>query len=131
MMDEVPHDRLVPELEAALERLEAAEVELAPMYEALERAHVQVRALGRRVRILERRLASANQRLAAAQEALRAERAWTSEQARAVAASQSWRLGHRLVRTARALTLRSDRGLDGLTVIVRRMEGDGGDAGGG
>ncbi len=121
-MDQLERGDIVSELELALVRLEAAEAELAPMYDAVQTASAQVRALARRVRMLERRLATANRRVIAAQDQLLAERAWVSDQARAVAASQSWRVGHRLVRAARALALRGDRGADGLTVIVRRME---------
>ncbi len=130
-MAEAQPAEVLRELESALERLEAAETELAPMYEAVQSASVQVRALARRVRMLERRLANANRRVASAQNQLLAERAWVSDQARAVAASQSWRVGHRLVRAARALAGRSDRGADGLTVIVRRMEDGARDAGAG
>jgi hypothetical protein len=113
---------LLSELDSALQRLEAAEAELGPLYDAVQTASLQVRALARRVRMLERRLAAANRRAVSAQDQLLAERAWVSEQARAVAASQSWRLGHGLVRTARAVVRRRDRGADGLTVIRRRME---------
>jgi chromosome segregation ATPase len=115
-------DELLAELDSALARLEAAEVELEPMYASLERASVHTRSLTDTVRTLEQRLAYANRRAASAHDQLLAERAWASDQARAVAASQSWRVGHSLVRAARALGLKDDKGSDALTVIVRRME---------
>jgi hypothetical protein len=52
---------------------------------------------------------------------LLAERAWVAAEAERVRGSSSWRLGHRLVRIARLLTLRRDRGTDGLTRMVERM----------
>jgi chromosome segregation ATPase len=113
---------LLEELEASLRRIEAAEIDLRPMYEALERAEDRAQELERRAQTLELRLTSANQLAASAHKQLLAERAWASDQARAVAASQSWRVGHGLVRVARALGLRGDQGADALTVIIRRME---------
>jgi hypothetical protein len=50
------------------------------------------------------------------------ERAWVAEQTRRIAASSSWRVGHRLVRIARALTLRRDRGTNLPAMIAARME---------
>jgi hypothetical protein len=49
------------------------------------------------------------------------QRAWVAAEAERVRASQSWRLGHRLVRIARLFTLRRDRGTDGLQKIIERM----------
>jgi chromosome segregation ATPase len=115
-------DELLAQLDSALTQLEATEVELQPMHAALERASVQARSLTDRVQTLEQRLAYANRMAASAHDQLLAERAWASDQARAVAASQSWRVGHSLVRAARALGLRGDKGSDALTVIIRRME---------
>jgi septal ring factor EnvC (AmiA/AmiB activator) len=115
-------DELVAELESLAQRVEESEAELGPVYESVEKANIQIRAIGRHNRTLERRLDRANSLAASAQDQLLAERAWVAEQARSVAASQSWRLGHRLVRMMRAVARRSDRGADGLTVIVRRME---------
>ena len=54
--------------------------------------------------------------------ALLEQRAWVADQANRLAASQSWRVGHRLVRIGRRLTLRGDRGTDLPSAIVRRME---------
>ncbi len=69
---------LLSELDSALQRLEAAEAELGPLYDAVQTASLQVRALARRVRMLERRLAAANRRAVSAQDQLLAERAWVS-----------------------------------------------------
>lgn len=52
---------------------------------------------------------------------LASERTWVAAEALRVRDSQSWRLGHRLVRTARLLTLRSDRGTDALSQMAERM----------
>lgn len=49
------------------------------------------------------------------------ERAWVAAEAERVRASQSWRVGHRLVRTARLLTFRRDHGTDALGRLVERM----------
>ena len=118
----VGHQDLVSELEKAVELLEAGERSLVEGDEALAAATLQVRSLLRRKRKLEQRLESANALAASAQEVLAAERMWVSEHVRAVAASQSWRLGHRLVRMLRGLGRQTDQGADGLTVIARRME---------
>jgi hypothetical protein len=50
------------------------------------------------------------------------ERAWVAEQARRVAESNSWRVGHRLVRLARSLAFRRDRGTNLPLQIAERME---------
>jgi hypothetical protein len=50
------------------------------------------------------------------------ERAWVAEQARRIAASSSWRVGHRFVRMARWLTFRRDRGTNLPLQIAERME---------
>jgi hypothetical protein len=113
---------LLTELEAAIEALEAHEADADAVYQVVERASVQLRALLRRVRLLERQVASANALAGSAQWQLAVERAWVSRHVRAVAQSQSWRVGHRVVRAARALALRGDHDADGLNVIVRRME---------
>lgn len=119
-------DGLLADLEAALNRLEAAEAELEPLYEALAAAAVQLRALIRRKRMLERRLATAHAVAAQAQAQLQAEREWVAEQVQRLAASQSWRIGHGLIRAVRAAGNRRDRGADALTVILRRMQGPAG-----
>lgn len=119
---------LASELETALALLEESDRQLAPVFEAVETAAVQVRALSHRKRVLERRVVSANATAHAAQARLAADREWVVAQVRSVAASQSWRLGHRLVRALRAVAFRHDRGADGLTVIVRRMEDGGGNS---
>lgn len=49
------------------------------------------------------------------------QRAWVSEQATRLGQSTSWRVGHRLVRIARRLTFRGDRGTDLPAKIVERM----------
>lgn len=49
------------------------------------------------------------------------ERAWVAAEAQRVRASQAWRVGHRVVRTARLLTLRRDRGTDALSRLIERM----------
>ncbi|MCW3016891.1 MAG: hypothetical protein JWO02_3983 [Solirubrobacterales bacterium] len=49
------------------------------------------------------------------------ERVWAAAEADRVRASSSWRLGHRLVRTARLLTFRRDKGTDGLSRLAERM----------
>jgi hypothetical protein len=50
------------------------------------------------------------------------QRVWVAEQARRIAASTSWRVGHRLVRVARALAFRRDRGTDLPAMIAKRMD---------
>jgi hypothetical protein len=50
------------------------------------------------------------------------ERAWVAEQARRVAESSSWRVGHRLVRLARSLAFKRDRGTNLPLQIAERME---------
>jgi hypothetical protein len=50
------------------------------------------------------------------------QRAWVADQAMRVAASQSWRVGHRLVRIARRLAFKRDRGTDLPSMIAQRME---------
>jgi hypothetical protein len=50
------------------------------------------------------------------------QRAWVTEQATRLGRSTSWRVGHRLVRIARRLTLRSDKGTDLPAKIVERMQ---------
>jgi hypothetical protein len=50
------------------------------------------------------------------------QRAWVADQALRVAASQSWRVGHRLVRIARRLAFKRDRGTDLPSMIAQRME---------
>ena len=120
--------QLAGELETALDLLEEAETELAPLFDAVQTAGIQVRALSHRKRLLERRVVNANATAQAAQARLVADRAWTVQQVRSVAASQSWRVGHRLVRALRAVAFRHDRGADGLTVIIRRMEDGGGNS---
>ena len=49
------------------------------------------------------------------------ERAWVAAEAERVRASQAWRLGHRVVRTARLLTFRRDVGTDALGRLIERM----------
>jgi hypothetical protein len=49
------------------------------------------------------------------------EREWAASEADRVRASSSWRLGHRLVRLARLLTFRRDKGTDGLSRLAERM----------
>lgn len=53
--------------------------------------------------------------------ALVEQRAWVADQAGRVAASTSWRLGHRLVRIGRALAFKRDRGTDLPKRIAERM----------
>lgn len=50
------------------------------------------------------------------------ERAWVAEQAIRLGQSTSWRLGHRIVRVARRLTFRRDRGTDLPAKIAQRMQ---------
>jgi hypothetical protein len=50
------------------------------------------------------------------------ERAWVAQQARRIAASTSWRLGHRVIRVVRWLTLRRDRGTNLPVDMAERME---------
>ncbi len=49
------------------------------------------------------------------------QRAWVASEAERARASQAWRLGHRLARMSRLLSLRRDRGTDALQQIVDRM----------
>lgn len=94
------------ELEQALRTLEA--VRLAPGDDA-------------RLEALRRRAREAATIAVTAQQQLAQERAWIAGQVAAIAASRSWRLGHRLMRTARALTLRRDEGTDALTLVIRQL----------
>jgi hypothetical protein len=50
------------------------------------------------------------------------ERAWVAQQARRIAASTSWRLGHRVIRVVRSLTFRRDRGTNLPVDMAERME---------
>ena len=79
---------------------------------ALERANAEIE----RLRSQERH------ELARLQLMLVEERAWVAAQARRIAGSTSWRLGHRLTRLGRRLTLRADRGTDLPAMIARRMD---------
>jgi chromosome segregation ATPase len=119
---------LARELETALQLLEESDRQLTPVFEAVETSAIQLRALSHRKRVLERRVVSANATASAAQARLAADREWVVGQVRSVEASQSWRVGHRLVRAVRAVAFRHDRGADGLTVIIRRMEDGGGNS---
>lgn len=115
-------EALATDLESAIVHLETSEGEIEQLVAAVQQAAVRTRALSRRVRSLERKLETAARRAASAHEQLRAERLWVAAHTRSVAASSSWRLGHRLVRVTRALVFRGDKGADGLTVILRRMD---------
>lgn len=50
-----------------------------------------------------------------------AQREWVATEAERARGSTSWRVGHRLVRTARLLTFRRDHGTDALGRIAERM----------
>jgi hypothetical protein len=49
------------------------------------------------------------------------QRAWVAAEAARIRESESWKVGHRLVRATRLITFRRDRGTDGLQKIVDRM----------
>jgi hypothetical protein len=53
--------------------------------------------------------------------ALLDQRAWVAQEAERVRATQSWRLGHRLVRLGRLLTLRRNTRTDALARLAERM----------
>jgi hypothetical protein len=113
---ELEHD-----LEAALDQLEHSEAEFEQFLAEAGTAAVQLRALRRRKRILDKRLARATALAATARMQRDSERAWVVQQVSRVAASQSWRVGHGIVRTTRRLTLRRDRGTDALIRILERL----------
>jgi hypothetical protein len=113
---------LLTRLESVISELEERENGLAARLTAgLVAAREELVALRRRNDRLEQQLLAAEAVAAEARARLAAEREWVAEQARRVEASQAWRVGHMLVRRARRLTWRSDRGTDALTAIVRRM----------
>jgi chromosome segregation ATPase len=113
------------QLESAIAALEENEAKLDDALGALDAAVGTLQAITRREDRLERSLARANAVAATAQQQLDAERAWVARQVALIEASQSWRLGHRLVSTLRALTMRQDGSTDALSVILRQL-GDGG-----
>lgn len=86
--------------------------EVRDLHHALERS----RAETARVRASERREA---ERLTVM---LLEERAWVAEQAKRIASSTSWRIGHRLTRLGRRLAFRADRGTNLPALIAKRME---------
>lgn len=53
--------------------------------------------------------------------ALLEQRAWVAQEAERVRATQSWRIGHRLVRLGRLLTLRRNTRTDALARLAERM----------
>jgi hypothetical protein len=99
-------------LEAIADRLQRGERGLEEARLARERTSAEVA----RQREAERH------ELDQARLALLEQRAWVADQANRLAGSQSWRVGHRLVRIGRMLTLRRDRGTDLPSTIARRME---------
>jgi hypothetical protein len=88
----------------------------------VDRLGVTLAAGVRREQGLEQRLTEAEALVADSRETLRAERVWVAQQARGVASSQAWRVGHRLARAGRRLTFRGNRGTDAVNGIVARME---------
>jgi len=116
---------LIGQLDRALTALEAGERELDEALGALKVATVELQAMTQRQHALEESLARAKAVAATAQEQLFAERAWVVEQLALIEASQSWRLGHWLVRSLRRFALRDDGSTDALSVVVRQL-GDGG-----
>jgi hypothetical protein len=116
---------LATRLEVALDELEQRETGAdRQVVEALESAAGQLASLRHRKAAAEQRATAAEAFAAAARRELAEERAWVAEQARRVAASQAWRIGHLAVRQGRRLTLRRDRGTDALSAIVQRMTAD-------
>jgi hypothetical protein len=109
------------EFESALDQLEHNEGEFEHLLTEAATAAVQLRALRRRKRLLDKRLARATALAATARTQRDTERAWVAQQVSRVAASQSWRVGHSIVRTTRRLTLRRDRGTDALIRILERL----------
>jgi len=111
---------------AALDELDArllAETEaVRSVSEALARIGTKLLAGTRREERLEHRLAATEALAAAARTELMEDRRWMADQARLVAGSQAWRVGHRLARTAWMLTFRRQRGTDALERIIVRME---------
>jgi hypothetical protein len=112
---------LIGQLDRALTALEAGEKDLDQALEAARVAMADLEAMKRREHVLEESLARAKAVAATAQEHVFAERAWVVEQVELIAASQSWRLGHWLVRSLRRLARRPDGSSDALSVVVRQL----------
>jgi len=111
------------------ERLLAETEAVRSVAEGLARLRIKLLAGTRREQRLEHRLTATEALAAAARAELMDDRRWIADQARIVARSQSWRVGHRLARAAWMLTFRRQRGTDALERIIIRME-RGLDAGG-
>jgi hypothetical protein len=104
------HDRAA--LEAITDRIDLSARRLEEARGARERMNAEVA----RMREAERH------ELDRMRLALLEQRAWVADQAMRVAQSQSWRVGHRLVRIGRLLAFKRDRGTDLPTAIARAME---------
>ena len=98
-------------LAGVIDRLEAHARQLDEARGARDRLSAEVE----RLRAAERREAD-RLRLEALED-----RVWVAEQVTRLADSTSWRLGHRLVRMARRLALRGDRGTNLPARIIERM----------
>ncbi len=112
---------LIDQLDRALTALEAGEKDLERALEAFRVTTAELEAMKRREHVLQESLARTKAVAATAQEQLFAERAWVVEQVALIEASQSWRLGHWLVRSLRRLARRPDGSSDALSVIVRQL----------
>jgi hypothetical protein len=99
-------------LDALLRERAAEAAELAQARRALQRATAEG---ARRQAVHQHEIAQLEQRLAQ-------ERAWVAEQARRIAGSTAWRIGHRTTRLAWRLSGRTVRGTDLPAAIARRME---------
>lgn len=112
------------DLHNALEqRLAGEEETLSQLAASVLEAQRQIRAGIEHERWLEQRLTATEALVSAARTELAEERDWVARHARAISRSQSWRLGHRLVRTMRIVTFRRDRGTDAVNEILRHLEG--------
>jgi hypothetical protein len=112
---------LIGQLDRALTALEAGEKDLDQALEAFKVATAELEAMKRRQHVLEESLARAKAVAATAHEQLFAERAWVVEQVALIEASQSWRLGHWLVRSLRRFARRPGGSSDALSVVVRQL----------
>lgn len=125
------NERLRAMLSDALDALELdtrAEEERVRAFAAnLERVATKLKAVHNREHRLEHRATAAEAQAAAARSALSEEREWVAAQARLIARSQAWRVGHRIARTAWLLRFRRQRGDDALQRMIARMERDGQD----
>jgi hypothetical protein len=114
--------RLGPVLKELDQRLDNESASVERLHDNLDQVNAAMLAAVQRAQTLEQRATEAEARATAARRELTEERTWVAKQARLLAGSQAWRLGHGMARTARLLTFRRHRGTDSVQRIIARME---------